>query len=186
MQDGKVIEHYKYVYFSIFFELNNPFLPLIFAIHCLPLRLIMQVKVNIINKSPHELPSCQTEGSSGMDIRAWLPQSVTLAPLARRLIPTGLYMALPAGYEAQLRPRSGIAIKKGLTLINTPGSIDSDYRGEIMVAMVNLSGEEQTITDGERIAQMIISKYENVKWECVEELEETARGEGGFGHTGHV
>jgi dUTP pyrophosphatase len=104
--------------------------------------------------------------------------------MARKLIPTGLYIALPAGYEAQIRPRSGMAIKKGLTLINTPGTIDSDYRGEIMIAMINLSGEEQVINDGERIAQMVISKYENVEWDDVEVLEETARGAGGFGHSG--
>ena len=144
----------------------------------------MAVKVQIINKSPHELPAYQTTGSSGVDLRAWLPEPVTLAAMARKLIPTGLYIALPAGYEAQIRPRSGMAIKKGLTLINTPGTIDSDYRGEIMIAMINLSGEEQTISDGERVAQMIISKYESVEWDDVEVLEETVRGAGGFGHSG--
>ena len=144
----------------------------------------MGVKVQIINKSPHALPAYQTAGSSGMDLRAWLPEPVTLAPMARKLIPTGLYIALPAGYEAQIRPRSGMAIKKGLTLINTPGTIDSDYRGEIMVAIINLSGEEQVISDGERIAQMIVAKYEQAVWDDVEILEETARGEGGFGHSG--
>ncbi|MCD6012690.1 MAG: Deoxyuridine 5-triphosphate nucleotidohydrolase [Flavipsychrobacter sp.] len=144
----------------------------------------MSVKVQIINKSPHELPAYQTTGSSGMDLRAWLREPITLPAMARKLIPTGLYIALPAGYEAQIRPRSGMAIKKGLTLINTPGTIDSDYRGEIMIAMINLSGEEQVINDGERIAQMVISKYENVEWDDVEVLEETARGAGGFGHSG--
>jgi dUTP pyrophosphatase len=144
----------------------------------------MGVKVQIINKSPHELPAYQTAGSSGMDLRAWLQEPVALAPMARKLIPTGLYIALPAGYEAQIRPRSGMAIKKGLTLINTPGTIDSDYRGEIMVAIINLSGEEQVISDGERIAQMIVAKYEQAVWDNVEILEETARGEGGFGHSG--
>ncbi len=144
----------------------------------------MGVKVQIINKSPHALPAYQTAGSSGMDLRAWLPEPVALAPMARKLIPTGLYIALPAGYEAQIRPRSGMAIKKGLTLINTPGTIDSDYRGEIMVAIINLSGEEQVISDGERIAQMIVAKYEQAVWDDVEILEETARGEGGFGHSG--
>ncbi len=119
-----------------------------------------------------------------MDLRAWLPEPVTLAPMARKLIPTGLYMALPHGHEAQIRPRSGLAIKRGLTLINTPGTIDSDYRGEVMVPMVNLSTEEQVIEDGERIAQMIISRYEQAEWEQVETLEETARGAGGFGHSG--
>ncbi len=144
----------------------------------------MHIKVSIVNKSPHQLPAYQTEGSSGMDLRAWLTEPVTLAPMARKLIPTGLYMALPTGYEAQIRPRSGLAIKKGLTLINTPGTIDSDYRGELMVPMVNLSTEEQVIEDGERIAQMIISKYEQAEWEQVDTLDDTARGAGGFGHSG--
>jgi dUTP pyrophosphatase len=144
----------------------------------------MTVPVQIINKSPHELPAYQTEGSSGMDIRAWLKEPVTLQPMERRLMPTGLYMALPAGLEAQIRPRSGLAIKRGLTLINTPGTIDSDYRGEIMVPLVNLSTEPQVIADGERIAQMIVSKYETARWEPVEVLSDTARGVGGFGHSG--
>jgi len=144
----------------------------------------IMIQVEIINKSPHELPAYQTAGASGMDIRAWLQEPVTLQPLERKLVPTGLYIAIPTGYEAQLRPRSGLAIKRGLTLINTPGTIDSDYRGEVMVAIVNLSGEEQTINDGERIAQMIVSKYETVTWESVEQLDETVRGAGGFGHSG--
>ena len=144
----------------------------------------MDIKISIVNKSPHQLPAYQTTGSAGMDLRAWLPEPVTLAPMARKLIPTGLYMALPHGHEAQIRPRSGLAIKRGLTLINTPGTIDSDYRGEVMVPMVNLSTEEQVIEDGERIAQMIISRYERAEWEQVETLEETARGAGGFGHSG--
>ncbi len=130
------------------------------------------------------MPAYQTEGSSGMDICAWLQEPVTLKSLERRLIPTGLYMALPPMYEAQLRPRSGLAIKKGLTLVNTPGTIDSDYRGEIMIPVINLSGEEQVISDGERIAQMIVSRYERVEWEVVSLLEETQRGAGGFGHSG--
>jgi dUTP pyrophosphatase len=142
------------------------------------------IQVSIINKSPHKLPAYQTNGSSGMDLCAWLPEPVTLKSLERKLIPTGLYMALPPMYEAQVRPRSGTAIKKGLTLVNTPGTIDSDYRGEIMIPIINLSGEEQTISDGERIAQMIIAKYERVEWERVENLDETVRGAGGFGHTG--
>ena len=146
----------------------------------------MTVPVQIINKSPHELPAYQTAGSSGMDLRAWLTEPVTLQPMERRLVPTGLYMALPVGLEAQIRPRSGMAIKKGLTLINTPGTIDSDYRGEIMVPMVNLSTEPQTITDGERIAQMIIAEYVQAAWENVSVLDETARGAGGFGHSGTV
>ncbi len=143
-------------------------------------------QVQIINKSPHLLPAYQTDGASGMDIRAWLPEPVILQPMERKLIPTGLYIALPAGLEAQIRPRSGLAIKRGLTLINTPGTIDSDYRGEIMVPLVNLSGEEQIINDGERIAQMIVSKYEKVEWENVDLLENTARGAGGFVHSGSV
>jgi dUTP pyrophosphatase len=144
----------------------------------------MDLKVQIINKSPHILPAYQTDGSSGMDLRAWLTEPVILLPLARKLIPTGMYISLPHGYEAQIRPRSGLAIKKGLTLVNTPGTIDSDYRGEIMVAIINLSGEEQVINDGERIAQMIVSKYEKVAWEQVTVLDETDRGAGGFGHSG--
>ena len=142
------------------------------------------VQVQIINKSPHELPAYQTEGASGMDIRAWLKDPVVLKPLERKLIPTGLYFAIPEGFEVQIRPRSGLAIKKGLTLINTPGTIDSDYRGEIMVPMVNLSGEEQVINDGERIALVILAKYEKAVWDRVEVLGDTKRGKGGFGHSG--
>lgn len=142
------------------------------------------LNVQIVNKSPHQLPEYQTAGSAGMDLRAWLESPVTLQPMERKLIPTGLYMALPQGYEAQIRPRSGLAIKRGLTLINTPGTIDSDYRGEIMVPIVNLSTEEQLINDGERIAQMIIAKYEQISWDNVDTLEETVRGAGGFGHSG--
>ncbi|HEY1031322.1 MAG TPA: dUTP diphosphatase [Flavipsychrobacter sp.] len=141
-------------------------------------------EVRIINKSPHSLPQYQTEGSAGMDLRAWLPEPVVLQPMERRLIPTGLYMSLPQGYEAQVRPRSGLAIKRGLSMVNTPGTIDSDYRGEIMVAMINLSAEPQEITDGERIAQMVIARYEQIAWQVVETLDETVRGAGGFGHSG--
>ena len=141
-------------------------------------------QVRLVNKSPHPLPEYQTVGSAGMDLRVFLTEPVTLQPLERRLMPTGLYMELPQGYEAQIRPRSGLAIKRGLTLINTPGTIDSDYRGEIMVPLVNLSGEPQTINDGERIAQMVIAKYEQISWEVVTELESTERGAGGFGHSG--
>ena len=119
-----------------------------------------------------------------MDLRAWLPESIVLQPMERRLIPTGLYMALPVGYEAQIRPRSGMAIKKGLSMVNTPGTIDSDYRGEIMVAIINLSTEPQTIEDGERIAQMVIARYEQISWAVTETLDETDRGAGGFGHSG--
>ena len=144
----------------------------------------MNLKVLIINNSPHELPGYQTEGASGMDLRAWLPEPVVIQPMERKLIPTGLYIALPAGHEAQIRPRSGLAIKRGLTVVNAPGTIDSDYRGEIMVAMINLSAEEQVINDGERIAQMVVTKYERVVWETADELEATNRGAGGFGHSG--
>jgi dUTP pyrophosphatase len=149
------------------------------------LRLVMETSVQIINKSPHTLPSYQTTGSSGMDVRAWLPETVTMQPMERKLIPTGLYIALPPGFEAQIRPRSGLAIKQGLTLINAPGTIDSDYRGEIMVALINLSGEAQVINDGERIAQMIVARYEQIEWNLVNELDETGRGAGGFGHSGN-
>lgn len=142
------------------------------------------IKVRLINKSTHAVPEYQTVGSAGMDIRAFLKETIELQSLERKLIPTGLYMALPQGFEAQIRPRSGLAIKRGLTLINTPGTIDSDYRGEIMVPIVNLSSEVQTIDDGERIAQMIIAKYEQVDWELVTELDDTERGAGGFGHSG--
>lgn len=141
-------------------------------------------QVSIVNKSPHPLPQYQTSGSAGLDLRAWLPEPVTLLPMERKLIPTGLYIALPEGFEAQVRPRSGLAIKRGLTMVNTPGTIDSDYRGEIMVAMINLSNEQQEITDGERIAQMIIARYEQIEWQDVDVLDETLRGAGGFGHSG--
>ena len=130
------------------------------------------------------MPEYQTAGSAGMDIRVALDEPVVLQPLERKLMPTGLYMALPEGYEAQIRPRSGLAIKRGLSLVNTPGTIDSDYRGEIMVPLINLSQEPQTINDGERIAQMIIAKYEQIEWQAVNELDDTKRGEGGFGHSG--
>lgn len=130
------------------------------------------------------MPQYQTAGSAGMDLRAWVSETITLQPMERRLIPTGLYMALPIGYEAQIRPRSGMAIKKGLSMVNTPGTIDSDYRGEIMVPIINLSTEPQTIEDGERIAQMVIARYEQISWAVTETLDETERGAGGFGHSG--
>lgn len=142
------------------------------------------MKVQIINKSHHPLPSFATLSSAGMDIRAFLEEAITLQPMERRIIPTGLYMALPDGYEAQIRPRSGLAIKKGITLLNTPGTIDADYRGEIGVIMVNLSTEAFVVEDGERIAQMVIARYEQPEWLEVENLDETERGAGGFGHTG--
>jgi dUTP pyrophosphatase len=144
----------------------------------------MSLKVSVINKSPHALPAYQTGGSAGMDLIAWLPEAVVLQPMERRLIPTGLYIALPEGYEAQIRPRSGMAYKRGITLVNTPGTIDHDYRGEVMLPVINLSGAEATIHDGERIAQMVIARYERVEWQPATELESTERASGGFGHTG--
>lgn len=142
----------------------------------------MQVK--IINKSHHQLPAYATPQSAGMDLRANIEESITLAPLERKLIPTGLYMALPAGYEAQVRPRSGLAIKKGITVLNSPGTIDADYRGEVCVILINLSNAPFVIEDGERIAQMVIAKHEQPELIEVETLDETERGAGGFGHTG--
>jgi dUTP pyrophosphatase len=142
------------------------------------------MNVQIINKSPHPLPAYQTVGSAGMDLRAWLSEPVLLQPMERRLIPTGLYIALPEGFEAQIRPRSGLAIKRGLTLVNTPGTIDADYRGEIMLPVINLSTEHQEINDGERIAQLVIARYQQISWQEVSELGSTERGEGGFGHSG--
>jgi dUTP pyrophosphatase len=142
------------------------------------------ISVNIINQSHHPLPKYQTSGSAGMDLCAFLPETITLQPMERVLIPTGLFMELPVGYEAQVRPRSGMSIKKGITVINAPGTIDSDYRGEVKIPIVNLSGEVQTIEDGERVAQMVIAKHETIAWSAVEALNETERGAGGFGHTG--
>ena len=142
------------------------------------------MKVKIVNKSRHPLPQYETSGAAGMDIRASLTEPVVLKPLERKLIPTGLYIALPRGYEAQLRPRSGLAIRHGITLLNTPGTIDADYRGEIGVIMVNLSAEPFVIGDGERICQMVIASHATVAWQAEETLDETERGAGGFGHTG--
>jgi dUTP pyrophosphatase len=142
------------------------------------------VKVKIINKSQHPLPAYETILSAGMDLRASLTESIILQPMQRALIPTGLYIELPAGTEAQIRPRSGLAFKHGITVLNSPGTIDADYRGEIKVLLINLSQEPFEIKDSERIAQMIISKHETVEWQLVESLNETQRGEGGFGHTG--
>ena len=142
------------------------------------------MKVEIINKSKHQLPSYATALSAGMDLRANIDTPIVLQPLERKLVPTGLFMALPQGYEAQVRPRSGLAIKKGITVLNSPGTIDADYRGEVCVILVNLSNEPFTITDGERIAQMVIARHEQVEWCECEVLDETARGAGGFGHTG--
>ncbi|GIV38344.1 MAG: deoxyuridine 5'-triphosphate nucleotidohydrolase [Thermonema sp.] len=142
------------------------------------------LKVKIVNKSKHALPSYATAGSAGMDLRANLDAPVTLQPLERALIPTGLYIQLPAGYEGQIRPRSGLSIKKGITLINCVGTLDSDYTGEIKLGIVNLSNEPYTIEDGERLAQLVVARYEQVEWQPVEALELTERGEGGFGSTG--
>lgn len=142
------------------------------------------MKVEIINKSKHQLPSYATILSAGMDIRANLEQPIELQPLQRALVPTGLFLALPAGFEAQVRPRSGLAIKKGITVLNSPGTIDADYRGEVCVILVNLSDEPFVIADGERIAQMVIARHEQVEWCEVEVLGDTERGAGGFGHTG--
>ena len=142
------------------------------------------MQVQIINKSHHDLPGYTTAQSAGMDIRANLEQPITLKPFQRALVPTGLYIALPDGYEAQIRPRSGLALKKGVTVLNTPGTIDADYRGEIGIILINLSQEDFVIEDGERVAQMIIARYEQAEWIPVEVLSETDRGAGGFGHSG--
>lgn len=142
------------------------------------------VQVKIINQSSNPLPSYATNGASGMDIRACLPGPVTLAPMERYLVPTGLYIELPTGYEAQVRPRSGLAINQGITCLNSPGTIDSDYRGELKVILINLSNEIQAINNGDRIAQMIISKTEKAELIVVQELNESLRNSGGFGHTG--
>ena len=142
------------------------------------------MNVRIINKSHHALPAYSTPLSAGMDLRANLDEPITIAPLQRVLVPTGLFMALPAGYVAQVRPRSGLAIKKGITVLNSPGTVDADYRGEVCVILVNLSSEPFVVNDGERIAQMVIAKHETVEWTLVETLDETERGAGGFGHSG--
>ncbi len=142
------------------------------------------MNVRIINKSTHELPAYATSGAAGMDIRASISEPVTLKPLERAMVPTGLFLEIPAGYEAQVRPRSGLAAKHGVTVLNTPGTIDADYRGEVKVILVNLSNEPFTINDGERIAQLVIAAHATVTWEETNELSETSRGGGGFGHTG--
>lgn len=142
------------------------------------------VKVKVVNIGRQPLPEYATSQSAGLDLRANIESPITLKPLERRLIPTGLRIALPEGYEAQVRPRSGLALKHGVTVLNTPGTIDADYRGELMVLLVNLSNEDFVINAGERIAQMIITKYGTVVWEPVDLLDETERGEGGYGHTG--
>ena len=142
------------------------------------------VEVRIINKSNNQLPQYETKQSAGMDLRADIKETIILKPMERKLIPTGLYIALPDGYEAQVRPRSGLAIKHGITCLNTPGTVDADYRGNIGVILINLSTEDFAINPGDRIAQMVISRYEQVEWKLVEELDDTERGQGGFGHSG--
>ncbi|MBF5027177.1 dUTP diphosphatase [Planobacterium oryzisoli] len=141
------------------------------------------MKIKVINKSAHPLPKYQTPCAAGMDLCANLEVSQTLQPMQRKLIPTGLYLELPKGYEAQVRPRSGLALKNGITVLNSPGTVDSDYRGEVGVILINLSNQEFTINDGDRIAQMVISKHESCQWEIVQELEDSERGAGGFGST---
>lgn len=142
------------------------------------------IEIRIINTSSNSLPEYATKGSSGMDIRANLSEPLELKPLERILVPTGLFMEIPIGYEAQIRPRSGLAIKQGLTCLNTPGTIDADYRGEIKIILINLSNDTHVINHGDRVAQMVIQKVEMVTWKLAEELEETQRSSGGFGHTG--
>ena len=143
-----------------------------------------RMKVQIINKSRHQLPQYATALSAGVDLRANVSEPITLQPMQRVMVPTGLFIALPAGYEAQVRPRSGLALKRGITVLNSPGTIDADYRGEICIILINLSDEPFVINDGERIAQMVVARHEQAEWMEVEELTETERGAGGFGHTG--
>jgi dUTP pyrophosphatase len=145
---------------------------------------MQEILINIINTSTNPIPSYATTGSSGMDIRAYIDNTIILQPLERHLVPTGLFIELPEGYEAQIRPRSGLAIKQGITCLNSPGTVDSDYRGELKVILINLSNTEQLINNGDRIAQMIIAKTEKAQLFLVQQLDSTKRGEGGFGHTG--
>ena len=145
-----------------------------------------RIKVKIVNRSGHDLPAYETFSSAGMDVRACLESPITLAPLQRALIPTGLRIQLEHGYECQVRPRSGLALKKGITVLNSPGTIDADYRGEIGIILVNLSDQPFTINDGERIAQLVVTQYTRMEWETVSQLDSTERGDGGFGHTGLV
>lgn len=145
---------------------------------------VMSIKIKVVNKGSQELPKYETKNSVGMDLRANITEGVVIRPLDRALIPTGLHIALPEGYEAQIRPRSGLALKKGITCLNTPGTIDSDYRGDVGVILANISQEDFVVNPGDRIAQMIINKVERAEFELVESLDETERGEGGFGHTG--
>ena len=142
------------------------------------------MNIKIINHSTHPLPAYETAHAAGMDLRAFTPEQITIKPLQRLLVPTGLHIELPIGFEAQIRPRSGLAFKHGIGIVNSPGTIDADYRGEIKVLLVNLSDTDFVINDGDRIAQMVIAKHETISWESVAELSDTARGEGGYGHTG--
>jgi dUTP pyrophosphatase len=142
------------------------------------------MEVNIVNKSKHALPEYATEASAGFDVRANIDSPLVLKPMERTLVPTGLFIELPAGFEAQVRPRSGLALKHGITVLNSPGTIDADYRGELKVILINLSGEEFTVNDGERIAQVIVARHERVQWHEAAQLADTKRGSGGFGHTG--
>lgn len=142
------------------------------------------MNIRIVNRSKHKLPEYSTALSAGLDLRADIDEAVVLAPGARTLIKTGLFIELPEGYEAQIRPRSGLAVKSGITVLNSPGTIDADYRGEVCIILINLSSENFVINDGDRICQMVIARHERAEWICVESLEETARGKGGFGHTG--
>lgn len=151
---------------------------------CNKLKIILKMKVQIINKSKHATPNYETEGAAGMDLRANIDTSITLKPLERTIVKTGLFIALPVGFEAQVRPRSGLAAKKGITVLNSPGTVDADYRGEIGVILVNLSNNDFVVNDGERVAQLVIAKHERVNWQEVEILSETERGSGGFGSTG--
>lgn len=144
----------------------------------------MAVNIQVINRSKHQLPAYETEQSAGMDLRANIDEPITLGPLERALIPTGLFIALPSGFEAQVRPRSGLAAKQGVTVLNSPGTVDADYRGEIKVILVNLSNEAVSIQDGDRVAQLVIARHEQALWQVTDVLDETARGAGGFGSTG--
>lgn len=142
------------------------------------------MNIAVINKSKHSLPKYETVASAGLDLRANIEEAIELEPMQRVLVPTGLFIELPIGYEAQIRPRSGLAFKHGITVLNSPGTIDADYRGEIKILLINLSNEKFIINDGERIAQMIIAKHEQITWQVVEKLSDTERGAGGYGHTG--
>lgn len=153
-------------------------------LHLISFAAVEKITVKIINQSNNSLPSYATSGSSGMDLRAWLSEPIILEPMQRFAVPTGLFIELPDGFEAQIRPRSGLALKQGITCLNTPGTIDADYRGEIKIILINLSGEQQLIQQGDRIAQMVIQKVTRAEWQTSIELSETKRGEGGFGHTG--